>query len=109
MGAGCPPQPGRSALHLDGPPEHYLSAWSNIESIPAMREAIALAGALRTPEMLERLQVIANSTPAQITAMTGASFLGERAGPCARAQLDGTEPPTVLCDPRWWVKPRDGR
>lgn len=97
-----------AALHLDGPPEGYLSAWSNIESIDAMLEAIALAGALRTPEMLERLQVIANSTPAQITAMTGASYLGDWAGPCARAQLDRTEPPMVLCDPRWWVKPRDG-
>ena len=98
-----------AALHLDGPPERYLSAWSNIESIPAMREATALAGALGTPEMLERLRVIANSTPAQIAEITGRGYLGEWVGPCARAQLDGIEPPTVLCDPRWWVKPRDGR
>ena len=91
-------------FHLDGPPDHYYSRWSNINSISPLLEAIALAGAIRTPELLERLEVIAASTPARIEEMTGISSLARRAPGCARAVLDRSEPPSVLCDPAWWAR-----
>ena len=92
-------------FHLNGPPENYYSRWSNVDSICPLLEAIALAGAIRTPELLERLEAIAGSTPAQIEQLTGSSFHSERAPACARAMLDGTDPPTPLCNPGWWVRP----
>ncbi len=95
-----------AALHLDGPPEHYLSSWGN--PISSILEAIALAGAIRAPRLLERLNVIANSTPAEIEELTGKSYLGKRAPACARAALDRTEPPTALCDPAWWATYPEG-
>ena len=90
-------------LHLDGPPDHYYSRWSNLHSISPLLEAIALAGAIRTPDLLDRLKVIAASTPARIEEMTGIPSLARRAPGCARAVLDRTEPPTGLCDPAWWA------
>ena len=90
-----------AAFHLDGPPDHYLSSWTN--PISPLLEAIALAGAIRTPELLERLEVIAASTPARIEEVTGKPYLGKWAPGCARAVLDRTEPPTASCDPAWWA------
>ena len=96
-----------AAFHMDGPPDHYYSRWSNINSISPLSEAIALAGVIRTPELLERLEVIAASTPARIEEMTGNSSLAKRAPGCARAVLDRTEPPMALCDPAWWATYRE--
>lgn len=89
-------------LHLSGPPKHYRSAWVNMSQIPALREAIALAGALRTPQMTELLTVLAASSPEEIGRKTNAPFLAEDVRRCAQAVLDGSVPDNS-CDPRWWV------
>ena len=77
---------GVSALHLDGPPPHYRSR----EFPSAMREAISLAGLLRTPGLLRRLEEIAASTPEELTARTGQDLIITRNAPnCAKIALDG--------------------
>ena len=93
-----------AALHLDGPPNDYLSRWNNINQIPGLPQAVALAGALRTPEMMERLQRLAAASPDDIAAKTGRPYLGEDVPRCAQALLDGTEPPVSFCDPMWWAR-----
>ncbi len=101
-----------AALHLDGPPEHYQSAWSNQEQIISLLQAIALAGVLRTPDLLSRLERWANSTPEEIENRTGHyvprpdSILSYvRILSCVRAALSGTEAP-INCDPTRWARPR---
>ena len=96
-----------AALHLDGPPDRYLSRWSNHNDIISLPEAIALAGALRTPELLERLKALASSPPERIAQMTGHSYMAEWVSECARAVLDRTDPPIAFCDPMWWAKAAD--
>ncbi len=58
-------------LHLDGPPDHYRSAWTNQDQIISIRQAIALAGVLGTPELVERVERFANSAPEEIERRTG--------------------------------------
>ncbi len=92
-----------AALHLDGPPAGYQSAWTNPISIAAMTEAVALAGVLRAPDLLGRLEAIAQKTPDQIIARGYVtSVTAETSIRCAKAHLDGTQPPAV-CDPQWWI------
>ena len=93
-----------AALHLDGPPDNYLSRWSNMNQIPGLPEAVALAGALRTPEMMERLQRLAAAAPDEIAARTSMARMGEDVPRCAQAMLDGTEPPVSFCDPMRWAR-----
>lgn len=93
-------------LHLDGPPEGYMSAGKHRSGgFPnALEPAIALAAVLRTPELLKRLEVIAEDTPESIVARTGYGIVIAKHGPaCASAHLDGTEPPPTFCDSRFWV------
>lgn len=92
-------------FHLSSPPDHYRSRWSNIDSINPLLGAIALAGVVRTAELLARLEEIATTTFAEIEETSGSAFLAARAPACARAMLDRTEPPSPLCDPGWWVTP----
>ncbi len=92
-----------AVLHIDGPPDHYQSAWSNDESIEALPEAIALAGVLRTPALVEKLRVLATAeATAEIEAQTNSSFTAEVAQKCAQSHLDGTRPP-ILCNPDHWI------
>ena len=79
--------------------------WGNIDSINPLLGAIALAGVVRTAELLARLEEIATTTFAEIEETSGSAFLAARAPACARAMLDRTEPPSPLCDPGWWVTP----
>ncbi len=95
-----------AVLHLDGPPEGYMSAGEHRSGgFPdALVTAIALAGALRTPELVERIEAIAASTPEQIVERTGYSvIITEYGPPCARAHLEGTSPPSWMCDSRTWT------
>ncbi len=93
-------------LHLDGPPEGYMSAGKHRSGgFPdALEPAIALAGALRTPNLLQRIRAIAASTPKQIVQRTGYSIAIAEEGPaCAKAQLESTPPPSRFCDSRAWI------
>ncbi len=70
----------------------------------ALLPAIALAGALRTPELLERIGVIAGSAPEEIVEQTGYSIIVAKRGPvCAWAHMERTPPPNWMCDSRWWI------
>ena len=98
-----------AALHLDGPPAHYRSL-----GFPStMTYAIALVAALRTPELLKRLEDIAASTPQQLAERTGQDEVSVRQAPrCARRILDGVVPEDLprperrLCkDPAAWTDP----
>lgn len=93
-------------LHLDGPPEGYMSAGEHRSGgFPdALVTAIALAGALGTPDLLERIEAVAASTPEQIVERTGYSVVvAEYGPPCARAHLESTPPPSWMCDSRSWI------
>ena len=93
-------------LHLDGPPEGWMSAGEHRGGgFPnALEQAIALASVLRTPELTERIEAIAASTPEAIVERTGYEIIiAENGPPCARAHLDGTPLPRRFCDPRVWV------
>ncbi len=93
-------------LHLDGPPEGYMSAGEHRSGgFPgALVPAIALAGTLQMPELLERIKAIVASTPEQIVERTGYSIAVAGYGPpCARAHLEGTPPPSWMCDSRSWI------
>ena len=98
-----------AALHLDGPPTHYRSL-----GFPStMKDAIALVAALRTPELLKRLEDIAVSTPEQLAERTGQDEVSVRQAPrCAKRILDGVVPEDLprperrLCrDPAAWTDP----
>lgn len=88
-----------AALHMDGPPAHFRS-----RQFPSgILKAIALAGVLRTPELLELLEVIGTSSAAEITARTGQDLIHTRHAPaCARAHLRG-ENPGGRCDAAAWI------
>ena len=81
-----------AALHLEGPPGHSLSI-----------EAIALAGALRTPALMDALRLLAATSAEEIERMTGRAYWGDETRMCAQALLDGTEPPRSFCEPMWWA------
>ncbi len=86
-------------LHMNGPPADYMSA----DHAGAVLEATALAGALRTPLLMEQLEAMAASTPEEIAERTG--FVGWDVGQapaCAQSQLDDTPPP-LGCERRLWV------
>ena len=88
-----------AALHMDGPPAHFRSR----EFPSGILKAIALAGVLRTPELLELLEVIGTSSPGTITARTGQDLVHTRHAPaCARAHLRG-ENPGGRCDAAMWI------
>jgi len=63
-------------LHVDGPPEGYMSAGEHRsgEFPGALVPAIALARALQMPELLGRIEAVAASTPEQIVERTGYSI-----------------------------------
>ena len=98
-----------AALHLDGPPAHYRS----LRFPSTMKYAIALVAALRTPELLKRLEDIAASTPEELAERTGQDEVSVRYAPrCARRILDGVVPEVLprperrLCkDPAAWTDP----
>lgn len=95
-----------AVLHLDGPPEGWMSAGDHRGGgFPnALETAIALASVLRRPELTERIEAIAASTPEAIMKQTGYDIVIAEAGPpCARAHLEGTTLPRHFCDPRAWV------
>ena len=98
-----------AALHLDRLPPHYRYV-----SRGAMRSAITLAGVLRTPELLKRLQEIAASTPQELAELTGLEELYVRDAPrCARVFFEGVSrlqelprPERRRCkDPAAWTDP----
>lgn len=98
-----------AALHLDGPPPHYRS----LRFPSAMEHAVTLAGVLRTPGLLKRLEEIAASTPHELADRTGQDEVSVWDAPrCARRILDGVVPESLprperrLCrDPATWTDP----
>lgn len=96
-------------LHLDGPPPHYGS----LRFPSAMEHAVTLAGVLRTPELMRRLEEIAGSTPQELAERTGQDEVSVRDAPrCARRILDSVDPESLprperrLCrDPATWANP----
>lgn len=99
-----------AALHLDGPPPHYRS----LRFPSAMEHAVTLAGVLRTPELLNLLEVIAASTPQELAERTGQDEVSVRDAPrCARVFLEGVSrlqelpgPERRLCrDPATYTDP----
>ena len=98
-----------AALHLDGPPPHYRS----LQFPSAMEHAVTLAGVLRTPELLRRLEEIAASTSHELAERTGQDEVSIREAPrCAKRILDRVVPESLprperrLCrDPATWANP----
>lgn len=88
-----------AALHMDGPPAHFRS-----RAFPSgILQAIALAGVVRTPELLELLEAVGSSSAAELTARTGQDMIHTRDAPaCARAHLRG-ENPGGWCDAAMWI------
>jgi len=93
-------------LHMNGPPAGYMSAGHGRSGFLSgtLSKGIALAGALRTPALIEQLEAMAASTPEEIAARTGfhKEHVAAWAPACAQSQLDDTPPP-VGCDRRLWV------
>ena len=88
-----------ATLHMDGPPARFRSR----EFPSGILQAIALAGVLRTPELLARLEAIGASSPAELTARTGQNLIHTREAPaCARAHFRG-ENPGGRCDAAAWI------
>lgn len=85
-------------LHMDGPPAGFRSR----EFPSGILQAIALAGVVRTPDLLARLEAIGASSPAELTARTGQSLIHTREAPaCARAHLRGEN--LGRCDAAAWI------
>lgn len=85
-------------LHMDGPPPGFRSR----EFPSGILQAIALAGVVRTPELLARLEAIGASSPAELTARTGQNLVHTREAPaCARAHLRGEN--LGRCDAAAWI------
>jgi len=88
-----------ATLHMDGPPAGFRSR----EFPSGILQAIALAGAVRTPELLALLEAIGASSPAELTARTGQDLIHTRDAPaCARAHFRG-ENPGGRCDAAAWI------
>ena len=89
-------------LHMDGPPADFRSR----EFPSGILQAIALAGVVRTPELLARLEAIGASSPAELTARTGQNLIHTREAPaCARAHFRGENPDR--CDAAAWIPGRN--
>ena len=85
-------------LHLvKGPPKNYVSAWSRDGNLLG---AVDLAGVLRDPVLLERLEVLAKSTPEELVGLgirkDYIDGFGKWIRQCAAARLAGT-PASVSC------------
>lgn len=86
-------------LHMDGPPAGFRSR----EFPSGILQAIALAGVVRTPELLARLEAVGATSPAELTARTGQNLIHTReAAACARAHFRG-ENPGGWCDAAAWI------